>query len=103
MSGDFDEPFDSGTLQVFVSKVQGVRDEAVDHPATLQGYTDSQIDVLTPALPHQGTFDRYASALSGATRVYSNPVSITYGPLVREYDLDGAGNRNAVKKGDSHL
>lgn len=53
--------------------------------------------MLTPALPHQGTFDLYASALSGGTRVYSNPVSITYGPLVREYDLDGAGNRNAVE------
>ncbi len=97
LSGNFSATFDPGTLQVFVSKAQGVRDESEDYPVDLQGYTGSQIDVLTPTLPHQGTFDLYASALSGATRVYSNPVSITYGPLVREYDLDGTGNRNAVE------
>ncbi len=97
LSGNFSATFDPGTLQVFVSKVQGVRDESEDYPVDLQGYTGSQIDVLTPPLPHQGTFDLYASALSGATRVYSNPVSITYGPLVREYDLDGVGNRNSVE------
>ena len=64
LSGIFSVTFDPGTLQVFVSKVQGIRDEAVDYPVDLQGYTGSQVDVLTPALPHQGTFDLYASALN---------------------------------------
>ncbi len=68
LSGIFSVTFDSGTLQVFVSKVQGVREEGEDYPVELQGYTGSQIDFLTTVLPHQGTFDLYASALNGATR-----------------------------------
>src|SRR5690606_5334641 len=96
--GDFSAAFDPGTLEVFVSKVQGTKDEAVDYPADLQGYTTTPIDALAPARPDQGTFDLYASALDGGTtRVYSNPVAITYGPLVTAYDLDGTGNREAVE------
>ncbi len=36
--------------------------------------------------------------MDGATRVYSNPVSITYGPLVTKYDLDDTGNRDFVTR-----
>ena len=64
LSGIFSITFDPGTLQVFVIKVQGVRDEGEDYTVELQGYTSSQIDFLTPVLPHQGTFDLYASALN---------------------------------------
>ncbi|MBX3180318.1 MAG: PKD domain-containing protein [Candidatus Hydrogenedentes bacterium] len=97
LNGDFSATFDPGTLGVYITKTQGARDETVDYAADLQGYTATQIDALAPARPDQGTFDIYASALDGGTRVYSNPVSITYGPHVTEYDLDGAGNREAVK------
>ena len=31
--------------------------------------------------------------LDGATRVYSDPKSITYGQHIIEFDLDGADNR----------
>jgi hypothetical protein len=38
LDGDFTATFDPGTLQVFVSQVQGTRDEAVDYVADLEGY-----------------------------------------------------------------
>lgn len=67
------------------------------YPLELTGYSTTQIDIVAPALPAQGDYDLYASALDGATRVYSNPQTLSVGSFVTNYDLDGAGNRDLVE------
>ena len=71
--------------------------EPQDHRQTMINSADT--DVQSYSRPPGGSRARLianASALDGANRVYSNPKSITYGPHIIEFDLDGAGNREEL-------
>jgi hypothetical protein len=76
--GDFDVNFNTGTLGVFFTNAQDVKDPFVDSMGMVTSFSTTEIRAITPTRPAPGDFNVYVGAYQGLDYMTSNMLDFSF-------------------------